>query len=66
MKSTWKIIDNETRSPHQDTSPTMLNVNDTLIENQLIHSFIHSFIHLFSIPEIHQSGYRTCYSTINK
>jgi hypothetical protein len=23
--------------------------------------FIHSFIHLFSIPEIHQSGYRTCH-----
>jgi hypothetical protein len=35
MKSTWKIINNETRSPHQDMSPTMLKFDDTVIGNQL-------------------------------
>ena len=25
------------------------------------HTCKYSFIHLFSIPEIHQSGYRTCH-----
>jgi len=35
MKSTWKIISNEKRRPHQDTSPTMLKFEDTLIDNQL-------------------------------
>jgi len=32
-------------------------INDHIIEQV----FIHSFVHLFSIPEIHQSGYRTCH-----
>ena len=35
MKSTWKTINHEKRRPHQDTSPTMLKFEDTLIDNQL-------------------------------
>jgi len=34
MKSTWKIINNEKRRPYQDTSPTMLKFENTLIDNQ--------------------------------
>ena len=34
MKSTWKIINNEKSRPYQDTSPTMLKFEDTLIDNQ--------------------------------
>jgi len=29
--------------------------------SDFFHLFIHSFIHSFSIPEIQQSGYRTCH-----
>jgi hypothetical protein len=42
---------------------------DELYAVDLIYFCMHmgsSFIYLFSIPEIHQSGYRTCHSTINK